>query len=190
MPLALQERGQENSPSVLFSILPCLGKFFKLPLTQKQELDMELLDHAIYFPDKADLFSVFPSASSVLWISLCFCCLGFFFQSGVNQVLYLSIKKRNFTLLWHSCLSCCRKYCIIGLSKFQCIVLPNGSLLGSNYLIYIRWVLSICMVLITVLSSTKVTAFFSLSVCTVSCRDLWLSAAFLILKLMCGDVFS
>lgn len=36
------------------------------------------LDHSIYFPDKADLSSVFPSASSVLWISCASAVLSFF----------------------------------------------------------------------------------------------------------------
>lgn len=39
-----------------------------------------VLDRSVHFPDKADLSSAFPVASSARCISLCFCCLGFFFK--------------------------------------------------------------------------------------------------------------
>lgn len=68
-----------------------------------------LLKHSVHFPDKADLSSVVPTASSVLCISQCFCCPGLF-QRGMNQALYLVINKKNLTVLWFSCTSCCRKY--------------------------------------------------------------------------------
>lgn len=103
------------------------------------------------------LLSSFPwQCKSVLCLSLCFCCHGFF-RSGMNRVFYLLINKKNLTLLWHSVFLATGN--TISLPKFQCFVLHNGSFLGNCCLIYIRWALSICMVPITMVSEHQSDSF-------------------------------